>query len=434
MKPDYAEAHNRRGLALRKQGKWGEASHHLREAIKLRPDYAEAYYNLGATLCEVGRLKEARSAYEKAVELGPRNPAFYLALANVKRFSPGDHHLTAMETLEAELTSFSSKERISLHFALGKAYDDLEKHNESFRHLLKGNALKRQLTPYNEPAAHDLLSRVQAVFTAELIRGKRDHGNPSRSPVFVLGMPRSGTTLVEQILASHPKVFGAGELIAIAGAVANLGEPAPGTARYLEVVSFMSGDELYRFGSNYVSAIRNLAPKAERITDKMPMNFIFIGLIYLVLSNTRIIHVKRDPIDTCYSCYANLFAAGQEYSYDLAELGRFYRAYDRLMEHWRTVLPPGVMLAVQYEDVVGDLKSEARRIVAHCGLQWDDSCLAFHGATRPVRTASAAQVRLPIYRTSIGRSLPYKQWLSPLVKELNSLNENRDLPQPRRAR
>jgi hypothetical protein len=231
-------------------------------------------------------------------------------------------------------------------------------------------------------------------------------------------MPRSGTTLVEQILASHPKVFGAGELPDIAKAVARLSGTDGAPQGFPEVVSSMTGEQLRQLGASYVSAIQALAPKAERITDKMPNNFRLAALIHLALPNARIIHTRRHPVDTCLSCFSLLFAGDHPYSYDLAELGRYYRAYEALMEHWRDILPEGVMLEVQYEDITADLDAQARQIVAHCGLEWDDACLAFYKTQRPVRTASAAQVRQPIYRTSVGRWRPYKDLLGPLIEAL----------------
>jgi tetratricopeptide (TPR) repeat protein len=418
IKPDHAKAHYNLGLALKEQGKLDEAIAAYRWAISLNPGFAEAHYNLGVALKEQGKLDESRRVLEKAVELAPRSAVTYRVLGDARPFSATDKHLAAMERLAGDMAALSPQEQIELHFALAKAYEDLGNWDGSFRHLLEGNALKRQQITYNEAITLDLFGRIERVFTTQLLNDKRNVGDPSTLPVFIIGMPRSGTTLIEQILASHPKVFGAGELDYISNAVAVLRGPHDASVRLPEAVATMADERLRQFGASYVSAIRALAPKAVRITDKLPQNFRYAGLIHLALPNARIIHARRDPLDTCLSCFSKFFAEGQLFSYDLAELGRFYRAYEALMEHWRRVLPPGVMLEVQYEHVTADLEGEARRIVGHCGLDWDDACLSFHTTERPVRTASAVQVRQPIYRSSIGRARHYVHQLGPLIEAL----------------
>jgi hypothetical protein len=234
-------------------------------------------------------------------------------------------------------------------------------------------------------------------------------------------MPRSGTTLIEQILASHPDVHGAGELTDFSRLANQMLDAKGKPRRYPDDAAKLTGKELIALGKAYVARLRLLSPDAPRVTDKMPANFLYVGLIHLALPQARIIHVRRDPRDTCLSCYSKLFSAPQEFSYDLAELGRYYRQYDSLMTHWRKTLPRGRMLEVRYEDVIGDLETWARRIVKHCGLKWDPACIAFHEARRPVRTASASQVRQPIYRTSEGRWRKYGDDLQPLVTALGDV-------------
>lgn len=260
--------------------------------------------------------------------------------------------------------------------------------------------------------------RTRAVYTAEVMDDRQHLGDPATVPLFVLGMPRSGSTLVEQILASHPKVFGAGELTDFQDAAAGFGDTGSVPVSAPEAVASFTGDRLRQLGASYVDRVRALAPAAERIVDKMPANFRLAGLIHLALPNARIIHTVRDPVDTCLSCFPKLFAGDQPYCYDLGELGRYYRAYEALMAHWRHVLPQGVMLDVQYEAVVDDIEREARRIIAHCGLEWDDACLSFYKTRRVIRTASAAQARQPIYNTSVGRWHPYSSMIGPLLEAL----------------
>jgi tetratricopeptide (TPR) repeat protein len=418
LRPGYAAAHNNLGNARVADGRFAESVACYERAITLQPDYAQAYHNLGIALHALGDFGQAQIAYEKAIDLAPQTARYYRALLDVRPIVAGDRYMTAMENLALDMASLTSANQQELHFTLAKVYADLEQHERSFRHLLAGNALKRRDIAYEEQEMLGFFERVGAVFTPEVMQRMQGRGDPSAVPIFIIGMPRSGTTLVEQILASHPAVFGAGEREDFMQEVERTAPPDTAAPAYPEVVPSLSGEALRQLGARYLAGVASAAPDAARITDKMPGNFAYAGLIHLALPNARIIHMRRDPIDTCLSCFSILFAVGQPQSYDLAEQGRYYRAYAALMEHWRLVLPAGVMLEVQYEDVVADLEQQARRIVAHCGLEWDDACLAFYETRRPVRTASAAQVRQNIYRTSIGRWRHYEAFLQPLLAEL----------------
>jgi tetratricopeptide (TPR) repeat protein len=416
-----AEVRNNLATALQGLGQFEAAIAGYQAALAVKPDHAEAHNNVGVVFQALGRLEEASQAYERATQLAPRNTEFQLNFANSRHFTRADPRLAALRALENDLTSLSTEEQIPLHFALGKAYADLGEHPRSFAYLLKGNALKRAGVCYDEAATLKRFERIQAAFTSELLQEKSGVGDASTAPVFVLGMPRSGTTLVEQILASHSKVFGAGELDAFGRAVATMAT-ANGVA-FPELAATISAEELRSLGGSYVERLRRAPTVAERIVDKMPSNFAFVGLIHLALPHARIIHTRRDPLDTCLSCFSILFASEHAHAYDLGELGRFYHGYASLMTHWRHVLPPGVMLEVQYEDVVDDLEGQARNIIAHCGLDWEDACLAFHETQRPVETASARQVRQPIYRSSVGRSRSYAGLLQPLRQALGLPDE-----------
>jgi tetratricopeptide (TPR) repeat protein len=422
VRPDYPEAHNNLGNARLAQGRFAEAAACYERAIACDPNYAQAHHHLGVALHSMGDLARARQSYETAIDLAPTTPRYYRALLDVRQAAAGDKYFVAMQRLAEAIESLPGSAQQELHFALGKAYADLQQYELSFRHLVTANALKRRETAYNEPEMLRSFDRIRAVFTPELLKAKRGLGDPSTVPIFIVGMPRSGTTLVEQILASHPQVFGAGERNDFSRVAEGL-QTHDAALRFPEIVPMLPGEALRDIGGRYLAGVAAAAaaaeaPGAARITDKMPGNFAYAGLITLALPNARIIHVRRDPIDTCLSCFSILFAVGQPQTYDLAELGRYYRAYAALMEHWRRVLPLGVMLEVQYEDVVADVARQARRIVAHCGLAWDDACLAFHKTQRPVRTASASQVRQDIYRSSVGRWQRYGDLLQPLIEAL----------------
>ena len=423
LNPINHDAINMMGRLAFERGDLDEALGHYRRALALKPDLADAHNNMGNVLKELGRLQEAHEAYLEALRLDPAISGVYVNLADSKTFAAGDPHLAAMEALAAKPESLSKTDRLQLDFALGKAYADLKDHRRSFKHLLAGNAGKRAMVAYDEQSTFALFERIEAVFTPELIEQKTDGGDASAMPIFVLGMPRSGTTLVEQIIASHPMVHGAGELPTLNDVVNTVRGPDGGTIPFPQFVPAADAAALMQIGARYVAAVRELAARtgdagAERITDKMPSNYYFAGLIHLALPNARIVHSVRDPVDTCVSCFSKLFSAEQSHTYDLGEIGRYYKRYERLMAHWRRVLPAGRILDVRYEDVVAGLEKEARRIIAYCGLPWDDRCLSFHATQRPVRTASATQVRQPIYTSAVGRWRAYEEHLGLLLRAL----------------
>jgi tetratricopeptide (TPR) repeat protein len=418
LKPDLAEAYANRGVALFDLGRTEESLASSDKAIALKPDMASAWNSMGCILNAIGRLNEAEVAFLKAVEIDPRNAGAYFNLADSKKFVPGDPHVAAMEGLEAKPERLSEADRVKIDFALGKAYADLRHHRRSFERLLAANAGKRATIAYDEQAALGLFDSVETTFTSELIATKFGGGDLSPRPIFVLGMPRSGTTLVEQILASHPLVHGAGELEELNQIVLEHRNAAGQTIGYPNFVPGLARSDLTGIGDRYLAALERRAPEGEHVTDKMPSNFFFVGLIHLALPNAKIVHTIRDPVDTCISCFSKLFTHGQNFSYDLGELGRYYKRYERLMAHWRRALPPGKVLDVRYEDVVADLETQARRILAYCELPWDDRCLSFYETDRPVKTASVTQVRQPIYKSAVGRWREYEEFLGPLLEAL----------------
>ncbi len=436
ISPDHAETHSHLGIVLAKLDKPEQAIQCQNKAISLSPKCAEAYNNLGNIYHWLGRPNEARQSYEQAIHLSPKKAAYYLNLFESMRFTTPDQHLRSMQTL-LDNTTLSPKDRMTLHFALGKALDDAGCYPESFQHQLQGNLIKRNQILYHEAKVLDSLQRTQETFTPNLMKACQGFGVPSSIPIFIVGMPRSGTTLVEQILASHPEVFGAGELNDWPTALTNLvasvssgNEPneivSRTTPSFPEIFSALSHAQWQSLGEAY---LRTLGSKAgirvvRRITDKLPLNFRFLGMIHLALPNARIIHVQRDPIDTCLSCFSKLFIEGNPFTYDLGELGRYYRAYQKLMAHWQRLLPSGVMLDVSYERLVEDFEPQCRRIIHHTGLEWNPACLTFHKTERSNRTASATQVRQPIYRSSIDRWKPPQELLQPLLSGLEVTRGN----------
>ena len=423
LKPDYAEAFNNRGNALKNLSRAQEALASYERALALKPDYPRALENMSILFTELGRFDEATDAIEAAIALAPTRVRSYYTLVEVRRLTPGEPHLLAMQKLARDMGPLAPDEQIELHFALGKALADIGDRVGSFQHLLDGNALKRAQSDYDETAVLRALEDMPAAFTEELVRAAEGLGDPSELPIFIVGMPRSGTTLVEQILASLPDVFGAGETDDFRKTVADRSADPVDASTSPEEAELIWGRHLQGIGKTYVDRVRAYAPTAQRIIDKTLENYRVMGLIHLALPNARIIHMRRDPIDTCISCFSKLFI-NLPYTYDLGELGRHYRAYETLMAHWRKVLPPEALLEVQYEDVVANLETQARRILAHCGLAWDPRCLDFHLTERPVLTASRTQVRQPIYKSAIGRWREYEAFLEPLLTALGTVDSS----------
>jgi tetratricopeptide (TPR) repeat protein len=413
-RPDYPAALNNLGNSLHALVRPAESLEAFERLVALDPGHAPTHFGVGNALQVLGRVDEARQAFERAAALAPGVPLFHRALVETKRLREDDPQLAIMENLAQHITSLPESEQIELHFALAKANDDIGRTERAFEHLQDGNMLKRRSIVYDERAELGALRAIERVFTSEMMGARRGLGDPSEVPVFILGMPRSGTTLVEQILASHPRVFGAGEMFHLPELIS----AGHAGARFPSGFSSLSGEQLRQFGSRYVERLQSFAPEADRIADKLPANFRFAGLIHLVLPKARIIHVRRDPVDTCFSCYTKLFPSGQDFTFDLGELGRYYRAYESLIEHWRSALPAGVMLEVQYETLVADLEGQARRMIEYSGLQWDERCLRFYETERSVRTASFAQVHKPLYGNSIGRWRPYRAHLRLLLDTL----------------
>ena len=420
--PHEAALHNNLGRAFTQHSRESEAEASFRRALEIKPDYPDAIFNLGGCLMDQGRLGEAEASYRELLKTKSGFIEGSFAIAQLRKVKAGDENLAGLiavdEAVRCGATSLADKEAIFLHFALGKSYDDLGDHTKAFPHFIEGSRLKRAALDYDPGATTRHFDSIMSNFDASTINRLRDGGDPSHLPIFVLGMPRSGTTLTEQIIASHPEVHGAGELPDMM-AIAQRNIAA---ANFPDNVRQLDQTKLAAWGAEYVAGLRRRAPDARCITDKMPANFQAIGLIHLMLPNAKIIHVNRNPVDTCLSCFTTLFKEGSlEYTYDLAELGRYYADYVRLMGHWRNVLPDGAFLDIQYEDIVADQEGQARRITEYCGLEWDEACLDFYKSQRVVRTASVTQVRQPIYKSSVERWRPYEKFLEPLLDALGDL-------------
>ncbi len=380
-----------------------------RQASCLTPGDDAAWHNLAVTALHLGRTDEARRLLRRTLRLAPANAGAYYSLSTAHSFEPDDPALTAMERLERHQALLPPEGRVRLAFALAKAYADCGEPERSFARLVAGNAEKRGLIDYREGPTLALFDRLRALSPLAFSEGRDADG-----PIFIVGMPRSGSTLLEQILASHSQIVAAGEINLFG---ASLHAMLRGR-RFPDAIADFSDDDYAEIGALYRDGLKHFAGPGRRLVNKLPENFLFLGLIRRALPDARLIHARREPLDTCLSCFSHLFTVGQPYSYHLGELGRYYRRYADLMAHWRRSLPAGSLLEIDYEALVADQEGETRRLLDFCGLPWEAACLAFHATERPVLTGSVVQVRQPLYRSSVGRWRPPAALIAPLTEAL----------------
>jgi tetratricopeptide (TPR) repeat protein len=431
--PDNAEALTILGQVLHETDRYDEALDVLDRALKKAPENPEALNFYGVALKSVGRLDEAREYILKALRL---NDAMYGAYANLNDlvdFSEGvgDELFNRMDAIFESVKNPEAEPFLALHFAYAKALDDRGEHEKALDHYIIGGRMKRAQLEYKEDETHGFFDSIMAAFPKEAFENRKFAGLDDDRPVFIVGMPRSGSTLVEQILSSHPDVYGAGEVKYLARALGQLRDRFPSLPKYPEMMEKITPAQLDIVAKNYQQALSQGAGNAKRITDKLLTNYFFLGLINLCFPNAKVIHTRRNPVDTCLSGFTKLFKDDMPHSYDLAELGRYYAKYRELMEHWEKVLPEGFLTTVVYEDVVANTEKEARRLIEFLGLPWDDKCVDFHKSDRPVKTASVAQVRKPIYKTSVERWRKYGPGLQPLADAIDGKAEASEKPAPK---
>ena len=408
--PDHAPLHIAHAMAERAIGRVDEAAASTRRALALRPDAADAIALLGSLAIDRGRFEEAERLLKHALTVSPDLPEALIGLTAVRKMTAADAPWRdAAERVLAR--SLPVAHAISLHHALGKYCDDVGDVEAAFEHHRRGHELaRRSRPPYDRAATTARVTRTLAAFDRQALEELRRAGVASERAVFVFGMPRSGTTLAEQILASHPEVHGGGErLFWQFAADAEFATPPPQRAA-----------RIASLGRDYLASLATLPAAAVRVIDKLPSNFKNLGLIHSALPGSRFIHLERDPLDTCLSIYFQGFTAAHAYASDLGDLAHYYREYRRLMAHWRITLPPETLLEVPYEALVEDPESWSRRMLEHIGLSWDPRCLEFHRTERPVLTASNWQVRQPISKSSIGRWRRYEHFLAPLREALGN--------------
>ncbi|HXD84007.1 MAG TPA: sulfotransferase [Rudaea sp.] len=417
--PGDAGVRNLKAAVLCRTGEYDTAIAIYARLLEEHPDQAQIRLSCGHALKTAGQTERAIAAYRRCVEIDANFGEAWWSLANLKTFRFEDADLAAMRRALVN-ENLPDEHRLHLDFALAKALEDRAEYAESFAHYAAGNALRLARVAYSADDATARLQRTREIYSADFLRARAGAGCAAPDPIFIVGLPRAGSTLIEQILASHSQVEGTMELPDLVSLTRTLrdraGHRAPGA--YHDALAQCSHAELRDLGESYLAATR-IHRKTDRpfFIDKMPNNFAHVGLIHLILPNAKIIDARRHPLACCFSGFKQHFARGQNFSYSLADLGRYWRDYAELMAHFDTVLP-GRVHRVHHESMVADTENEIRRLLAYCGLPFEDGCLRFFENERPVRTASSEQVRQPIYRSGLDQWRHFEAWLDPLKAAL----------------
>jgi tetratricopeptide (TPR) repeat protein len=385
-------------------------------AAGLLPDELGLRMSIGHVQKTLGRRRDSEESYKAALRMDPERGEAYWSLADLKNYHFSEEEVTAMRGLLGK-GRLQRSNQAQLHFALGRALEQRHRYHEAFRHYAEGNALRARDAPFDIEGFERRTARIRRFFDAAFFRAHARSGHPAQEPIFIVGLPRSGSTLVEQILASHSRVEGTMELPNILNIVSRFDHLRADRDGYPETVATVPTADFAAIGRRYLEETAALRHGRDKFTDKLPNNFSHIGLIHAILPNSLIIDARRHPMDACFSTFKQYFAEGQTFSYDLGHLGRYYRCYLELMDHWDAVLP-GRVLRIQYEELVRDPEVHIRRLLEHCGLEFEPACLKFHETRRPVRTASAEQVRQPLYSSGIGHWKHFAEELEPLRASL----------------
>jgi tetratricopeptide (TPR) repeat protein len=414
--PRSAQVQIQKANVQARAGRHQEAIETYRRANELNPESVAGFLGLGNTLKTIGRQAEAIDAYRRATSLRPEVSEAWWSLSNLKTFRFEDRECAAMER-QLEAPGLPDEARVQFCFALAKALEDRGDFARAFELYDQGNRTRRAMEQYDPVQTEVINERIRKVFDADFLARHSGCGYPDPAPIFVVGLPRSGSTLLEQILSSHSLVDATHELPEVGRLIQQINRDSKDKITYPEAVSAFDDVAWAALGRSYIDATRQYRHQAPRFIDKNPNNFASIGLLSIALPNARFVNARRYPLDTCLSCYKQLFARGQPFTYDLTELGEYYLEYARVMAHWHAVLP-GRVLDVHYESVVADQGGQARRLLEFCGLPWEDACLRYYETERAIRTASSEQVRLPIYDSSVGIWRRYERELAPLIEIL----------------
>jgi tetratricopeptide (TPR) repeat protein len=423
LSPRNSNAHYLHASMLAIAGRSTEALEAYRRALDINTWHTAAWVGMGHLLKTLGQQEEGVAAYRKAIEQRPNFGEVYWSLANLKTFRFTPEEVADMER-RLEEKDLDEDARVHFLFTLGKAMEDQKEYARAFEYYAEACVTQRMRITYDPVDTEVVNERIRSVFTATFLAEHEGEGCPDPSPIFIVGLPRSGSTLIEQILASHSQVEGTAELPDVGRVIGSLPARCEGQ-RYPEGVRLLDAADWRELGEFYLERTQRHRGGLPFFTDKMPNNFPSVGLIHLMLPNAKIIDARRHPLDSCFGSLKQHFAHGQTFSYDLVELGEYFLEYRRMMRHWQEVLP-GRVLEVRYEDMVRDQEGQTRRLLAYCGLDWEDRCLRFYETERAVRTASSEQVRQPIYSSSVNHWRHFRKELAPLIEVLGDELEGWD--------
>ena len=420
LEPDRPQGYVSVGTVKAMIGAHDEAMEQFQAALQREPSHFGALSGMGHVLKTIGSQDEAIENYRECVRQNPDHGETWWSMANLKTFRFTDEEIEIMATRAAR-ESLVEEQRANFFFALGKAYEDKQDYDQAFEYYARGNENRRDRESYDPVQTVDLHDRFIRTFSREFFDERRGAGCDSNAPILIVGLPRSGSTLIEQILASHPDVEGTHELPDLGRVARSVGLGREDRKAYPEAMTLLSNEELKQAGEEYLRRTeRHRELGTPRFTDKLPNNFVHVGFLELALPNARVINAKRHPLDSCLGAFKQLFARGQPFTYDQFEIAEFYIEYQRIMDHWHEVLP-GRVLDVQYENVVDDLETQVRRILEYCDLPWNDACLRYYENERAVKTASSEQVRKPIYSSAKHRWRHYEKHLGPMIEVLEPI-------------
>ena len=420
INPDYSNAYRNLGILSEHRGANKEAEFYYKKVIELNGSDAYCYNQLGNLSKERGNFNKAISYYNIALDLDDTYVDSYCGLAAIKRYSEKDEDFIRRLNFSLARENFNPNDKIRLHFALGKVNDDCGLYDEAFEHYKTANILKRESIDYNYDAHESNVSRLIEFFDSFPFEKFRNFGSNSNRPVFIIGMPRSGTSLLEQIIASHNDAFGAGELDFFTRTASNMAQQLKSSSSYPECLVDLSENNINEISNEYSSTLEQASKNSLRVTDKTVSYFLHIGLMKIVFPKAFFIHCKRDPLDTSLSIYFQNFAGNIPYAYNLEEIGHYYSLYEKIMAKWKELFSDSIQ-EIEYENIVNMQKETTQNILNTIGLDWDDGCLSFHNTERVVQTASEWQVRQPIYQRSMKRWQKYEKYLGPLKNVFSTM-------------